>query len=123
MTGYLDRARQASSDPVEGPAIQFAQSIKTGKRGRPRVEIDPNLLSTALSLRSKTQVAKTASCSARTIRRRQLDYGINIPGPSRSQTQQAGGDNCSPLLHSGEIGDEELDRYLSVIIQDFPTFG
>jgi hypothetical protein len=122
MTLHLDQARQASSDPLQDPIIPFAYTTHTGRRGRPRVEVDPNLLSTALTLRPKTQVAKTAECSARTIRRRQIDYGIVVPGPSHSQAQQAVGDNGGPP-YSGAIGDEELDRYLAIVIQDFPSFG
>lgn len=118
MMYHLDQARQASSDPLEDPAIPFVHAIQTGRRGRPRVEIEPNLLSTALTLRSKTQIAKTAMCSARTIRRRQLDYGIDVPGPSHSQIQQVGGDNGDSLL-----SDEELDWCLASIMQDFPSFG
>lgn len=118
MTLYLDQARHASSDPLEVPMIPFAQRVYTGARGRPRVEIDPNLLSAALTLGPKTRVAKTASCSARTIRRRQKDYGIiTTPGLSR----QADTSDLHP--HPHEITDEQLDRCLSTIIQDFPTFG
>ena len=116
MTAHLDQARYASIDLFEGPAICFAQTVQTGKRGRPRVEIEPSLLSTALGLRPKTQIAETAKCCARTVRRRQLDYGINVPGPS-------------PPVHNGGvpqvavISDEELDQYLVIIMQDFPSFG
>ncbi len=121
MTLYLDQARHASSDPLEVPPIPFAYTVQTGRRGRPRVEVDPGLLSTALELGTKTRIAKTANCSPRTIRRRELDYGINTPGPSRSHGQQAG-DN-SALSHSESISNEVLDRCLAVVIQDFPTFG
>jgi hypothetical protein len=113
---HLDRERYASSDPFEGPAICFARTVQTGKRGRPRVEVDPSLLSTALGLRPKTQIAETAKCSARTIRRRQLDHGINVPGPSPSV-----GNGSIPQV--AVISDEELDRYLVIIMQDFPSFG
>jgi hypothetical protein len=123
MTSHLDQARQASSDPLEDTVIHFAKTVRTGRPGRPRVEIEPNLLSTALALRSKTQVAKTANCSARTIRRRQLDYEIDVPQPNRSQTEQVNGGNGGGSLQSGEIGDEEVDWYLATIVQDFPTFG
>jgi hypothetical protein len=121
MTLYLDQARHASSDPFEGPNIPFTHIVHTGRRGRPRVEVEPNLLSTALALRPKTRIAETAKCSARTIRRRQLDYGIVTPGPSRSQAQQARNENTPS--RSQAIGDEELDWHLTGIIQDFPTFG
>lgn len=115
MMTYLDQAQQASSDPLEVPMIAFAHTVRTGRPGRPRVEIEPGLLSTALGLRSKTRIAKTANCCARTIRRRQLDYGINIPGPGHLQPQ--------PLQQLPTIGDDELDAYLAIIMQDFPSFG
>ena len=121
MTSYLDQARHASSDPLEDPTISFAYTIHTGRRGRPRVEVEPNLLSTALTLRPKTRIAETAKCSARTIHRRQLDYGIVVPKPSQPQGQQAGGDGAPP--HLDTISDEELDQHLALVIQDFPTFG
>jgi hypothetical protein len=121
MISYLDQARNASSDPLEVPVIPFAWTACTGLPGRPRVEVEPYLLSTALSLRPKTRIAKTAKCSARTIRRRQLDYGIVTPGPSHRQDHQAGANNTPP--HSGTISHEDLDQCLSIIIQDFPTFG
>jgi len=124
MTLYLDQARHASSDPLEVPMIPFAQAIQTGVRGRPRIEIDPNLLSTALDLRPKTRIAKTANCSARTIRRRQQDYGLIAPAPAPAPapgpTQQT---DTSDIHPPHRITDEQLDQYLSIIIQDFPTFG
>ena len=122
MTLHLDQARHASSDPLEVPTIPFAYTVCTGRRGWPRIEVQPNLLSTALSLRPKTRIADTAKCSARTIHRRQLDYGIVTPGPSHSQQVQQAGDNNTPS-HSETVSDEELDRHLAIIIQDFPTFG
>ena len=123
MTLYLDQAQQASGDPLEDQTIPLAAIIPTGRRGQPRIEIEPNLLSTAFGLRAKTQIAKTAKCSAHTICRRQLEYGINESRPSHSQTQQTGRGDGGTLLPSGEIGDEELDRCLAIVMQDFPTFG
>jgi hypothetical protein len=96
--------------------IPFAHTVCTGLRGRPRIEIDPNLLSTALGLRPKTQVVKTADCSARTIRRRQQDYGILIS----QLNEQMGGPEVPP--HS-EITDDQLDQHLATVVQDFPNFG
>ena len=122
MTLHLDQARHASSDPLVDPTIQFAYTIHTGRRGRPRIEVEPSLLSTALTLRPKTRIANTAMCSARTIRRRQLEYGIAVPGPSLSQTQHIGENNNNPSSRE-PIDDAELDWHLAIIIQDFPTFG
>jgi len=97
--------------------IPFACTVRTGLRGRPRIEIDPNLLSTALELRPKTQVTKTADCSARTIRRRQQDYWILI-----SRLNETMGGPEVPL-HSEEVTDDQLDQHLATVVQDFPNFG
>ena len=97
--------------------IPFAHTVCTGLCGWPRIEIDPNLLSTTLELHPKTQVAKTADCPARTIRRRQKDYGIII---SQSNKQQTGGQEVLP---QPEITNDQLDQHLAIIIQDFPNFG
>ena len=124
MTLHLDQAWQASSDPLNGPAISFAHTIPTGRCGRPKIEINPNILSTALTLRPKTQIANTAGCSAQTIHRRQLDYGIITPGPTHPHhPHHPASNNNHTLSHSDSISDDELDRHLAVIIQDFPTFG
>ena len=119
MTSYLDQAWHVSSDPLEAPMIPFAGAVRTGLHGCPQIEIDPNLLSVALELCPKTQVAKMANCSARIIRWRQQDYGILI---SRSNQQQTG---CQEevLTPLEEITDEQLDQHLAIIIQDFPNFG
>ena len=122
MINHLDQARHASSDPLEEPPISFAHTIQTGRRGRPRIEIEPNLLSTALRLSSKTRIAEIAQCSARTVRRRQLDYGIMVPGPSQPQTQEAGENGNAPP-HPGAITDDELDQCLAAVLQDFPFCG
>jgi len=121
MTNHLDQARHASSDPLEEPPISFTRTVQTGRRGRPRIEMEPNLLLTALRLSSKTRIAETAQCSARTIRRRQLDYGIPGPGPSQPQIQQAGENNNAPPRQA--VTDDELDQCLAAVLQDFPLFG
>jgi len=79
MISYLDQAQVASSDPLEVPMAAFAFTVSTGKRGRPRIEMGPNTLATALGLSSKTRISKIAKCSACTLRRRELDYKIGTP--------------------------------------------
>ena len=114
MTLHLDQARHTSSDPLVDPTIQFAHTIHTGRRGRPRIEVEPSLLSTALTLRPKTRIANTAMCSARTIRWRQLEYGIAVPEPSPSQTQHIEENNSNPPSQES-ICDVELDWHLATL--------
>ena len=49
MTNHLDQVRQASSDPLEDPVIMFVHTVRTGRRGRLRVEIEPNLHNTCVT--------------------------------------------------------------------------
>jgi hypothetical protein len=118
MISYLDQARHRSSDPFNGPTVTFSWRAPSGSRGRPRIEIDPDLLTTALALRPKTRIANTANCSARTIRRRQQEHGIVTPRQSRIHQPT----NQEPTVNL-EIADQDLDQYLAAIIQDFPSFG
>jgi len=87
--------------------------------------MDPRTLSTALQLGPKTRIARTAKCAPRTIRRRQLDYGIHAPRPNcfLAHPLRINNTTIPPHQHPGYISDNELDWCLAIILQDFPTFG
>jgi hypothetical protein len=150
MISHLDQARVVSSDPLEVPMAAFAFTIRTGKRGRPRIQMDPNTLAIALELSSKTRISKIAKCSTRTLRRRQLDYEINTREPSQPHIGlqhepphpdvTAEGELVMPdeireeadppdeatkeeLYPANHLTDEELDLKVAGIIKDFPGFG
>ena len=46
-----------------------------------------------------------------------------MPQPGNSWTQLAIEDNQGSLPPSAEISNEELDKCLAVVLQDFPSFG
>ena len=125
MTSNLGQARHASSDPLEDPTIPFTYTARTGKQGRPRIEMEPHILLTALQLGPKTWIARTAKCAPCTIHRRQLDYGIHVPRPNCFLAHPPRIDNSTFPSHQlpGYISDIELDQCLALILQDFPTFG
>jgi len=52
----------------------------TGRRGRPRTEINPNFLLQALDLRGPTYLGPVFKCSARTVQQRALEHGLVDPG-------------------------------------------
>ncbi|KAJ7301061.1 hypothetical protein DFH08DRAFT_979121 [Mycena albidolilacea] len=54
MVNELDQARHLSSDPPDEPHLVVARRVATG--GRPRVEIDPQVLREALNLRGTTHL-------------------------------------------------------------------
>lgn len=79
MISNLDIAQQESSDPPDAAPLVVSRKIKSGHRGRPRVEIDSTFLQQALDLRGPTHIAPVLGCSARTVRRRALEAGLVAP--------------------------------------------
>ncbi|KAJ7772766.1 hypothetical protein B0H14DRAFT_3589988 [Mycena olivaceomarginata] len=79
MIQALDVVTVQSADLPSVPAISVTYSEPTGRRGRPRIEIDRDFLSFGLELRGPTGLASVAGVSSRTIRRRALDYDLVEP--------------------------------------------
>ncbi|KAJ7070526.1 hypothetical protein C8F01DRAFT_382382 [Mycena amicta] len=54
MLEALGTATLQSQDDVTEPAVQVAHTVRTGRPGRPRIEIDHNFLAYGLELRGPT---------------------------------------------------------------------
>ncbi|KAJ6493489.1 hypothetical protein DFH09DRAFT_947095 [Mycena vulgaris] len=126
MVQQLDEARHLSSDPPEGPNLVVSHSAATG--GRPRIEIAPNFLAQALELRGPAHLAAVFNCSARTVRRRALQYGLAQPGqPDYNDTVQPDGTVARSYTSTSRavstLTDSELDSLLTTILEVFPEFG
>lgn len=128
MVMALDDAKHRSMDPPEAPAMVVASHIYTGVPGRPRLEIDENLLRAALAHRGPSGLAEIFHCSSRTVRRRALDHGLVIPGAPvyRDVTD----DTATTTRHYSSttglvstLSDNELDDVISNILNIFPTYG
>lgn len=109
MLQALDDAKLQSLDPPTGFPAPPSCLSQTGGRGRPRIEIKPDILQTALALETKTALANMLNCSARTIRRRQKDL------------EEETGLHLTPR-HTTII-DDELDTIIRDILCRFPSFG
>ena len=128
MVAHLDEASQGSTDPPDAPFFPTTTLLYTGRPGRPRIMINPQLLETALELRGPTHLAPVFDCGARTIRRRGLEYGIVEPGdPVYIDFEQADGTVTRIYRSSAsavsDLGDDELDGVMASILEAFPTFG
>ncbi|KAJ7016296.1 hypothetical protein C8F04DRAFT_982155 [Mycena alexandri] len=126
MVRELDEARHISSDPPDAPNMVVAQRVSTG--GRPRLEIDRNFLAEAIQLRSNTHLAPVFGCSARTVRRRALAYGLSQPGRQvHADTAQPDGTASRSYQSTSRpvsaLTDAELDDLLTSILEVFPEFG
>lgn len=105
--------------------------VHTGRPGRPRREINPEFLALGLDLRGPRGLAPVFDCSARTIRRRALDYGIAQPSPPvyiEYEDEETG--QRVRLYHpereqtpSSSMSDIDLDNVMRHILKIFPSFG
>jgi hypothetical protein len=126
MIDALNDARHQSSDLPTAPTLVVTSWTSSG--GRPRVDIDPNVLAQALELRGPTHLQNVFNVSSRTIRRRALEYGLVEPGvPVYTDTPQADGSvsrtYTSTSAPVSTISDEELDSLLAAALETFPNFG
>jgi hypothetical protein len=128
MITSLDEACHLSSDPPDAPFPSTVKLTHTGLPGRPRIEIDPQTLSTALELRGPTHLAHIFNCHPRTIRRRGLEHGLVQPGePVYIEYEQVDGSVARIYWSSSgavsQMTDDELDEVMIYILEAFPTFG
>ncbi|KAK6991956.1 hypothetical protein R3P38DRAFT_3437757 [Favolaschia claudopus] len=129
MADLLDEACHMSTDPQEGPSITVITESSTGRRGRPKKQIDPAFLQEALSLRGPSGVASVLNCHPRTVRRAALDQGIATPGVPvyvneslADGTQQRTYTSASRSAPS-TLTDAQLDAAIGEILEIFPAFG
>ena len=117
MIHHLDQALTISSDPPNHPPIQTTHLVHTGERGRPRIEIDHDMLATALDMRRTGDLVDVFGVSARTIRQRALDYGLAEPGEPVFATYQAE-DGTEHHYHTSstapmsDLSDNDLDNII-----------
>jgi hypothetical protein len=128
MVEELDDAHYQSLDALEVPKLTASWLVKTGQPGRPRKEVDLELLQGALPHRPLTKTASTFSCSSRTLTRRLQDAGLKEVGqPVYVVVEDPDGNMVKEYRSTGprmtEITDDELDHIVSEILQDFPNFG
>lgn len=128
MVTALDESAHRSSDPSPRTPVVVATSRRNGKRGRPRREINPEFLAAAIKLRPLTKIAPVTGCSARTLRRRLLDYRLADAGASPLTTEQDPNGDIRHIHHiqpafANRLTNAELDGYVSTILQTFPNFG
>jgi hypothetical protein len=128
MIECLDNAAHLSSDPPDAPPLETSYTVYTGEPGRPSVQIPPGMLATALGMRGTSHLTQIFNCSARTIRRRALEYGLAEPGPP-VYIEYEHDDGTTFKFYSSssgstsDISDDDLDEITSQIVAIFPNFG
>jgi hypothetical protein len=128
MITALDLACYESLDPPDAPQLVVARRVRTGRRGRPRVEIDPQFLRAALDLRGPTGIAPEIGVCSRTVRRSALRLGLAQPGPPVFQ-RRTNAIGAVEVVHTSTtppvsmVSDADLDQLVASILEVFPQFG
>jgi hypothetical protein len=118
---------QDRPDQVELPAQQVVTRVLTGRRGRPRIEINQQYLAGALDLRNPAHIAPIIEASRRTIFRRAVDYGIRPPGqPVAIRVADENGQIQTRYLGRQSrctMSNDEIDMLMRRTLTLFPNFG
>jgi hypothetical protein len=128
MMQHLDDARHTARDLPDSHTPEVTWKVSTGKKGRPKQQIDPVWLAQMTTLRNKSGIAPLLSCSARTLRRRELEYRLATPGQHVARRVELP-DGGVQVVYSGtqrstcDLTDREIDTIVSSHLETFPNFG
>jgi len=128
MIEDLNQAKFQSADLPDAQPLQAVRTVYTGRRGRPRIEIDEEILEVSYALRGPTELSDVFGVSSRSVRRRALEQGLVEPGDpvyvdfvdSDGVVQRFYSSSTSSL---STLSDLELDEIMLQILNNFPSFG
>ena len=129
MSHALSRLQHTQLDIVDAPDGTFGERSSHGERGRPLVTIYPeDLAALSAGRTTRQEIADLYGCSARTIRRRLLAFGISPPGPPVYVDEVLDDGSTSRQYFAGrnsnlsQLSDAELDSLILTIHNQFPSF-
>ena len=130
MVDALETAVTVSADRPDVPPVQFGGTLPSETTGRRKFDIRPEHLAMLSTGRTTHQaIADLYQCSARTIRRRLLDYGLSTPGPPVYVDEVRVDGSIRRVYSAGrssdlsQMSDNELDNVMLTIYEQFPSFG
>ncbi|KXN84867.1 hypothetical protein AN958_11997 [Leucoagaricus sp. SymC.cos] len=129
----LDQAKFTSADPPDASPPNHVTVVRTGKRGRPRLEVSPAYLE-AMHLRlSPDQMQKSLGHlpSKKTLHRCQLELGLVQSQPSVFRREEDEDGNTTLIqsetwrttFNETPISDQSLNETLRQLLLPFPNNG
>lgn len=129
MLECLDQAVLQISDIPDNPT-EIGGRIYTGHPGRPRIAIHEHDLEVlAHGHVTRGEVASLYNCDGRTIRRRRVEFGQAPAGPPVYDQEFQDDGTVVRTYYPGQsselstLSDNELDKQILEIYQQFPSFG
>ncbi|KAJ3473525.1 hypothetical protein NLI96_g12960 [Meripilus lineatus] len=128
MISDLEEAMSRSADEPDIPEVLAVTRVHTGRRGRPRIEIDPSILAEGIQYGS-SRLGRSLDVSARTVRRRAVEANIVDPGIPvyvefhDTESGQTYRWYTSSTGLQSVLTDDELDGIMLELLNSFPTFG
>jgi len=128
MMQDLERAKFQSADVPDAAPIEPVGFEYTGRRGRPRIVIDPEVLEVSYGMRGPTELGRIFDVSSRSVRRRAVDLGIVEAGePVYVDFEEEDGTTrryyTSSTSSLSTLSNEDLDSIMVDILCSFPSFG
>ena len=133
MSSALLAATSRSLDTPDAPPPILGDRLSTGHPGRPAVNILPeDLAALNIGRTTRQDIADMYQCSARTVRRRLLEFGLSPPGPPVYMEIELANGSLERQYTEGRRGqsselsqltDAELDEVMTSIHDQFPSFG
>lgn len=128
MVADLDEAKGRSADYPDAPPIEAVTTIQTRRRGHPRIEINPNVLETALQFAGPTRLGGIFGVSSRTVRRRALENELVEPGHPvyiefTDESDVTYRYYTSSTRAQSVLSDDELDSAMLQILTHYPRLG
>lgn len=128
MIQDLTEAIDQSMDQADQPAPTPVLLDYTGRAGRPKIIINPELLAAGMSVSGPTPMGHLLNVSSRTVRRRALEAGLVEAGDPVYQ-EHTNNDGEIERVYTSSTGpqttmsDDELDSMMHHFLQTFPSMG
>ncbi|KAK7696059.1 hypothetical protein QCA50_000700 [Cerrena zonata] len=128
MIQDLTDAINQSMDLPDRPPANPVTLLYTGKPGRPKKVIAPDLLAAGMSVAGPSSMGRLLDVSSRTVRRRALEAGLVEAGDPVyvdyvSEDGQYRRVYTSSTGPQSNLSDEQLDDIMRQLLDIFPSFG
>ncbi|KAG1752598.1 uncharacterized protein EDB91DRAFT_1243363 [Suillus paluster] len=123
-----DSFKDRSADEPDMVPIEVMSTVHTRQCGCPRIEINPDVLATALQFAGPTRLGALLGVAPCTVRWRVLEHEIVEPGnpvyvkftDDEGKTLQY---YTSSTAAQSSLPDDELDAIMLQILTQYPCFG